>query len=77
MGTKRYGTVSPEQLKAMSGLEFVTGLASGVLPLNTMAQTLGYDVGCHHPNIATTRHATKVVIWIPKCAQYATGETSR
>jgi uncharacterized protein (TIGR00369 family) len=28
----------------MSGLEFVQGLASGALPLNTMAQTLGYDV---------------------------------
>jgi uncharacterized protein (TIGR00369 family) len=28
----------------MSGLEFVRGLASGVLPLNTIAQTLGYDV---------------------------------
>jgi uncharacterized protein (TIGR00369 family) len=28
----------------MSGLEFVQGLASGALPLNTFAQTLGYDV---------------------------------
>jgi uncharacterized protein (TIGR00369 family) len=28
----------------MSGLEFVQGLASGTLPLNTIAQTLGYDV---------------------------------
>lgn len=44
MGTKSYGTVSPERRKAMSGLEFVTGLASGALPLNTLAQTLGYDV---------------------------------
>jgi uncharacterized protein (TIGR00369 family) len=44
MATKAYGTVSPEQLKAMSGLEFVKGLASGMLPLNTIAQTLGYDV---------------------------------
>jgi uncharacterized protein (TIGR00369 family) len=41
---KTYGTVSPEQQKAMSGLEFVQGLASGLLPLNTIAQTLGYDV---------------------------------
>jgi uncharacterized protein (TIGR00369 family) len=41
---KSYGTVSPEQRKAMSGLEFVKGLASGELPLNTIAQTLGYDV---------------------------------
>jgi uncharacterized protein (TIGR00369 family) len=44
MATKTYGTVSPEQQKAMSGLEFVSGLASGVLPLNAFAQTLGYDV---------------------------------
>jgi hypothetical protein len=28
----------------MSGLEFVHGLASATLPLNTIAQTLGYDV---------------------------------
>ncbi len=28
----------------MSGLEFVRGLASGTLPLNTIARTLGYDV---------------------------------
>jgi uncharacterized protein (TIGR00369 family) len=44
MATRTYGTVSPEQQKDMSGLEFVRGLASGALPLNTMAQTLGYDV---------------------------------
>ena len=41
---RTYGTVSPEQQKTMTGLEFVNGLASGVLPLNTIAQTLGYDV---------------------------------
>jgi len=39
MRGKSYGTVSPEQQKAMSGLEFVKGLASGALPLNTMART--------------------------------------
>lgn len=44
MATKTYGTVSPERQKAMSGLEFVKGLVSGALPLNTMARTLGYDV---------------------------------
>jgi len=44
MATKTYGTVSAEQQKSMSGLEFVKGLASGVLPLNTFANTLGYDV---------------------------------
>jgi uncharacterized protein (TIGR00369 family) len=44
MATKTYGTVSPGRQKALSGLEFVEGLASGVLPLNTIAQALGYDV---------------------------------
>ena len=44
MVTKTYGTVSAEKRKQMSGLEFVHGLATGALPLNTIAQTLGYDV---------------------------------
>jgi uncharacterized protein (TIGR00369 family) len=44
MAARTYGTVDPERRKAMSGLEFVSGLASGALPLNTIAQTLGYDV---------------------------------
>jgi len=41
---KRYGVVSHEQRHAMSGLEFVQGLVSGKLPLNNMAETLGYDI---------------------------------
>jgi uncharacterized protein (TIGR00369 family) len=41
---KTYGTVSAERRKEMSGLEFVQGLVDGTLPLNTIAQTLGYDV---------------------------------
>jgi uncharacterized protein (TIGR00369 family) len=44
MVMKTYGTVSAEERKQMSGLEFVQGLANGVLPLNTIARTLGYDV---------------------------------
>lgn len=44
VATKTYGTVSLERQKAMSGLEFVQGLVSGLLPLNTIAETLGYDV---------------------------------
>src|ERR1700760_3351133 len=44
MVVKSYGTVSRDQQKDMSGLDFVRGLASGALPLNTIAQTLGYDV---------------------------------
>jgi uncharacterized protein (TIGR00369 family) len=42
--SKTYGTVSADRQKQMSGLEFVQGLASGTLPLNTIARTLGYDV---------------------------------
>jgi len=42
--TRTYGTVSAEQRKAMSGLEYVQGLADGSLPLNTIAETLGYEV---------------------------------
>ncbi|NOJ43372.1 PaaI family thioesterase [Bradyrhizobium australiense] len=44
MTKKTYGTVSEERRKQLTGLEFVRGLASGELPLNTIAQTLGYDV---------------------------------
>lgn len=42
--TRTYGTVSQPERKQMTGLEFVRGLASGELPLNTIARTLGYDV---------------------------------
>jgi uncharacterized protein (TIGR00369 family) len=41
---KTFGTVDAETQKTLSGLEFVQGLASGAIPLNTLAQTLGYDV---------------------------------
>lgn len=44
IGAKRYGTVSADKQKEMSGLEFVQGLADGTLPLNMIARTLGYDV---------------------------------
>jgi acyl-coenzyme A thioesterase PaaI-like protein len=43
-GSRSYGTISAEQQKAISGLEFVQGLVEGMLPLNTMAQTLDYDI---------------------------------
>ena len=42
--TKTYGTVSADRQQEMSGLEFVQGLVDGTLPLNTIAQTLRYDV---------------------------------
>src|SRR5579871_6487625 len=41
---RTYGTVSAEARKEMTGLQFVQGLANRSLPLNTIAQTLGYDV---------------------------------
>jgi uncharacterized protein (TIGR00369 family) len=44
MTSKKYGTVSAEQRRALGGLAFVQGLVDGSLPLNTIAQTLGYDV---------------------------------
>ncbi len=42
---KRYGPVSAEEQRDLSGLEYVQRLVSGALPLNTMARTLGYDSG--------------------------------
>lgn len=44
IANKAYGMVSAEQQVEMSGLEFVEGLVSGALPLNTMAETLCYDI---------------------------------
>src|SRR2546430_293865 len=44
MDGKTYGTVSAQRQEEMTGLEFVQGLVDGTLPLNTIAQTLGYDV---------------------------------
>jgi uncharacterized protein (TIGR00369 family) len=42
--TRTYGTASADRQKEMTGLEFVQGLVDGTLPLNTIAQTLGYDI---------------------------------
>jgi uncharacterized protein (TIGR00369 family) len=44
VASKTYGTLSAERQKEMSGLESVQGLATGTLPLNMIAKTLGYDV---------------------------------
>jgi uncharacterized protein (TIGR00369 family) len=44
IASKTYGTVSADQQKEMSGLQFVQGLADGTLPLNTIARTLEYQV---------------------------------
>src|SRR5262249_7542782 len=43
-GRTRYGVVSREERHAMSSFEFVQGLVTGALPLNSMAGTLGYDI---------------------------------
>src|SRR5581483_6438968 len=44
MSRKTYGTVGTERQQEMTGLEFVQGLADGTLPLNPIAETLGYDI---------------------------------
>jgi hypothetical protein len=44
IASKTYGTVAADRRKEMSGLQFVRGLVEGSLPLNTIAQTLGYQV---------------------------------
>lgn len=41
---KSYGIVSLERQREMTGLEFVRGLVTGDLPLNSMAKTLAYDI---------------------------------
>jgi uncharacterized protein (TIGR00369 family) len=58
---KACGTVATEKQKLMSGLEFVQGLASGALPLNTIAHTLGYDV-------SEVEHGRVVVTLVPTVA---------
>jgi len=61
MSIKTFGTVDAETQKRMSGLEFVQGLASGTVPLNTLAQILGYDV-------TEATRGRVVVTLIPTCA---------
>jgi uncharacterized protein (TIGR00369 family) len=61
MPIKTFGTVDAETQKTMSGLEFVQGLASGTIPLNTLAQTLGYDV-------TEATRGRVVVTLVPTCA---------
>lgn len=61
MAAKTYGVVSAERQKQMSGLEFVQALVSGALPLNTIAQTLGYDV-------AEAESGRVVITFVPTAA---------
>jgi uncharacterized protein (TIGR00369 family) len=43
-GNRTYGIVNADDLKQMSGLEFVRGLADGSLPLNSLAKIMGYEI---------------------------------
>jgi uncharacterized protein (TIGR00369 family) len=86
---KTYGTVSADAQKTMSGLEFVQGLASGTLPLNTIARTLGYDVieaengrvvvsaepGDNHLNPAGTVHGGLTATLLDSCMGLAVQTT--
>jgi uncharacterized protein (TIGR00369 family) len=89
VGDKTYGTVSADEQKAMSGLEFVQGLADGTLPLNTIAQTLGYEVteavsgrvvitakpNCTHLNPAGTMHGGFTATLLDSCMGLAIQST--
>ena len=89
MSNKSYGTVSAEQRNGMSGLAFVQGLADGTLPLNTIAQTLGYDVteavsgrvivtaqpGVAHLNPAGTVHGGFAATLLDSCMGLAIWST--
>lgn len=66
--SKTYGTVSADKRKEMTGLEFVQGLADGTLPLNTIAQTLAYD-------ITEAEHGRVVVTAVPTGALLNPGGT--
>ena len=57
--SKSYGTVPADRQKELSGLEFVRGLVDGTLPLNTIAEILGYD-------IVEAEHGRVVVVAEPK-----------
>ena len=87
--SKTYGTVSAERQREMSGLEFVRGLVDGTLPLNTIAQTLGYDVnevengrvvvtatpGDSHLNPAGTVHGGFTATLLDSCMGLAVQST--
>lgn len=43
-GRRHFGVIDVRTQRDISGFEFVEGLVNGTLPLNTMAETLGYDI---------------------------------
>ena len=87
--SKTYGTVSADRRNEMSGLDFVRGLVDGTLPLNTIAQTLGYDVseaesgrvvvtaepGGSHLNPAGTVHGGFAATLLDSCMGLAVQST--
>jgi uncharacterized protein (TIGR00369 family) len=89
MANKNYGNVGAEQRNAMNGLSFVQGLADETLPLNTIAQTLGYDVteamsgrvvvtaepGAAHLNPAGTVHGGLAATLLDSCMGLAIWST--
>jgi uncharacterized protein (TIGR00369 family) len=89
IASKTYGTVSADRQNEMSGLEFVRGLVDGTLPLNTIAQTLGYDVtevesgrvvvtaepSGHHLNPAGTVHGGLTATLLDSCMGLAIQST--
>jgi uncharacterized protein (TIGR00369 family) len=87
--TRTYGTVPPQRRKEMSGLEFVQGLVDGSLPLNTLAETIGYDItqvssgsvvatatpGSAHLNPAGTVHGGVAATLLDSCMGLAIQST--
>jgi hypothetical protein len=47
-----------------------------ILNIDHVPPADGQVVGCHHPNIATKKHATIEIIWKAISIQYRTGVAS-
>ena len=69
---KRFGVIDDDQQRALSGLEFVQGLVDGTLPLNAMAETLGYGIvevaKGRVKNAAATPTPGTAILWAPSTA---------
>ncbi|MEX0285958.1 MAG: PaaI family thioesterase, partial [Paracoccaceae bacterium] len=48
---------SPQDIQAMSGIEFMQGILNGTLPAAPIAQTLGYELHSIEPGRAAFRGA--------------------
>jgi hypothetical protein len=78
-----YGTAGPDQQKEMTGLEFVQSLAGGTLPLNTMAETLGYEIAeAENGRVVVTAEPRDIyrelstAVSLPRCSTVAWGGRS-